>query len=152
MQVANTLSTTSLDLCFVFSYAGHQCEVKGCGHALVIDGNMKNHRDICFATCAGYVEYKGLPGRVQSGCPNTPDYKSHYCSLHKLVVAIPQKIPADQDTSAAIPSTSANEDQVGLIISERVTRSSTLYEVSLRAYISTKVEIEVLLPHFLFQN
>ena len=54
----------------------------------MIDGNMKNHRDVCSATAAGYVEFKGLPGRVQSGCPNTPDYKSRYCLLHKPAVAI----------------------------------------------------------------
>ena len=32
----------------------------------MVDGNMKNHCDICLATKAGYAEYKGLPGRVQT--------------------------------------------------------------------------------------
>lgn len=121
---------TSDALCDFFSNAGHRCAKKGCGYALVIDGNMKNHRDCCFAINAGYIEYKGLPGRVRSGCPNTPDYKSRYCSLHKPAVAIPQKI--SPDGSAPNPSTPASEeDQVGLIINKRVTRSSTLYEVSI---------------------
>lgn len=31
---------------------------------------------------AGYAEFKGLPGRVTTGCPNTPKLKSRYCELH----------------------------------------------------------------------
>ena len=30
--------------------------VKGCGETIVMDGNMKNHRDVCLATEAGFVE------------------------------------------------------------------------------------------------
>lgn len=29
---------------------------------LVIDGNMKNRRDVCAASEAGFTEYEGLPG------------------------------------------------------------------------------------------
>ena len=39
---------------------------KGCGETIVIDGNMKNHREVFFATEAGFVEYMGLPGRVNT--------------------------------------------------------------------------------------
>ena len=53
-----------------------------------MDGNMKNHRNVCCATTAGYTEYKGLLGKVQTGCSNTPAYKSSYCDLHKPVIAI----------------------------------------------------------------
>ena len=60
----------------------HHCQKPGCQLALV-DGNVKNYRDVCHATNAGYVEYAGLPGRVRTGCPNTPDYKSPFCALHK---------------------------------------------------------------------
>ena len=53
---------------------GHRCQIPGCGLAFVVGGNMKNHRDVCLATNAGYTEYNGLP--VRTGCPNSPDYKS----------------------------------------------------------------------------
>ena len=110
------------------SNTGHQCDVAGCGQTIVIDGNMKNYRDVCFAVNAGYVEYKGLPGRVRTGCQNTPQYMSRYCGVHNPVVAIPQNIQLDDNPK---PSTSATrEDQVGLIVNKRVTRRSTLYEVS----------------------
>lgn len=93
---------------------------------------MKNYRDICFAVNAGYVEYKGLPGRVRTGCQNTPQYMSRYCGLHNPVIAISQNVQLDEDT--ANPSkTATGEDQVGLIINKRVTRRSTLYEVSIIA-------------------
>jgi hypothetical protein len=58
---------------------GHTCHKPGCGKALVIDGNMKNHRDVCCATNAGYSEYTGLPGRVRTGCPNTPGLHTVMC-------------------------------------------------------------------------
>ena len=62
---------------------GHFCTTKGCGHVLVVDGNVKNHRSVCAATDTGYIEYAGLPGHIKSGCTNTPEQTSRFCSLHK---------------------------------------------------------------------
>ena len=90
---------------------------------------MKNYRDVCFAVNADYVEYKGLPGRVRTGCQNTPQYMSRYCGIHNPVVAIPQNIQLDENAPNPSLSTTG-EDQVGLIVNKRVTRRSTLYEVS----------------------
>ena len=50
---------------------------------LVLDGNMKNRRDVCFAKDAGFVEFEGLPGLIKTGCTASPAYKSQYCDLHK---------------------------------------------------------------------
>ena len=97
--------------------------------AIVIDGNMKNYRDVCFAVNAGYVEYNGLPGRVRTRCQNAPQYMSH-CCVHSPV-AVPQNIQPDED--APNPSTTATrEDHVGLTVNKRVTQRSTLYEVSIQ--------------------
>ena len=46
----------------------------------MVDGNKKNCDDVCLAGNAGYAEY--IPGRVQTGCPNSPVYKTQFC-LHK---------------------------------------------------------------------
>lgn len=86
---------------------------------------MKNHRGVCLATYAGYVEYSGLPGRLRTGCPNTPDYKSSYCSLHKPVIA-----SAHHDGDAN-DSSIQKKEPIGLIIGKRETRSCTLYQVNL---------------------
>ena len=53
----------------------HKCETPGCSNTLVIDGNMKNRRDVCKADHAGYVTFEGLPGQVRTGCMQTPDFK-----------------------------------------------------------------------------
>ena len=37
--------------------------------------------DMCNVCEAGYVEYDGLPGRIKTGCMNTPGYKSRYVIL-----------------------------------------------------------------------
>jgi hypothetical protein len=31
---------------------------------MVLDGNMKNHRDVCMAKDAGFIEFDGLPGSL----------------------------------------------------------------------------------------
>ena len=83
---------------------------------MVLDGNMKNNREVCFAVDAGYVEFSGLPGRVRTGCPNSPGFKSRYCALHAPLAAIPHETPS--------------EERPGIIINKRVTRTSTAYQVN----------------------
>jgi hypothetical protein len=86
-----------------------------------MDGNMKNHRDVCLATEAGFVEYLGLPGKVKIGCCNTPDLKSRYCSLHKPTAIDPRQGSSDES--------GLQDNQVGLILNKRLTRTQTHYQV-----------------------
>ncbi len=88
---------------------------------MVFDGNMKNHRDVCYASSAGVANFYGLDGQVRKGCQNTPAFKSRYCSLHSPTVATRQ---ADSDFPDRV-----TEEQVGFITGKRVTRTSTLYQV-----------------------
>ena len=78
---------------------------------------MKNHRDVCSAKDAGFAEFEGLPGNIKTGCPNTPELKSRFCSKHSPTVVTQQC------------SDSQYEDQQGIIIAKKTTRQSTLYEV-----------------------
>lgn len=64
--------------------AGHRCSLPGCGHTLVIDGNMKIHRNVCAAKDAGFTRFDGLPGSVKTGCMNTPEQKGVFCEVHKV--------------------------------------------------------------------
>ncbi len=92
----------------------------------MIDGNMKNNWEVCLATMAGYAEYKGLPGRVRTGCPNSPEYKSPFCCIHKPTVAVRQDTPLEDTPSssgAAIQNTTPEEEPIGYIVSKRVTRN-----------------------------
>jgi len=102
----------------------HRCSKTGCGSVVVIDGNMKNHRSVCYATHAGYAEYDGLPGVIKTGCPNTPIYKSRFCDLHN---------PSSVTTCVTKNSTSASTESC-FIVGKRVTRQGTMYEVSMITY------------------
>ena len=62
--------------------AAHSCTFPGCGTVLILDGNMKNRRYVCYAKDTGYIEFDGLPGYIKSGCQATPAYKSRYCEDH----------------------------------------------------------------------
>lgn len=88
---------------------------------IVIDGNMKKHRSVCYATHAGYAEYDGLPGVIRTGCPNTPAYKSRFCDLH------------NPSSVTACPSNNSNRTSTEscFIVGKRVTRQGTIYEVCL---------------------
>lgn len=111
------------------TYTGHRCNKPGCGNVLVLDGNMKNHRSVCYADKAGYVQYEGLPGKLCTGCPNTPAIKSPYCTLHKPLISSPNS--SDNATDGNLSSLESRKSEpVGLIIGKRITRNNTLYQVS----------------------
>ena len=106
--------------------------IPGRGEVLIPDENMKNSRERCFATHAGYAEFSGLPGRMRIGCPNTPGYKSQYCPLHAPVTAIAQDVQFSHDDSPAMVNltTSSEERHAAIILNKRVTRKSNFYQVT----------------------
>lgn len=123
--------------CLNINSAEHRCECPGCGEVFVLDGNMKNNCEVCSATKAGYAEFSGLTGKVPTGCPNTPAYKSRYCSLHSPLTVTPKQIQFSDDgtplTDSQIPlneERQCEERHAAIIASKRVTRSSTFYQVS----------------------
>lgn len=71
-------------MCYVciFIPSEHRCKFPGCSNVLVLDGNMKNRRDICYAKDAGFVQYPGLPGQINTSCVASPAFKSHFCQQH----------------------------------------------------------------------
>ena len=94
-----------------------------------------SYQDVCYSKDAGYIEYNGLPGKVKTGCPNTPELKSRFCTLHKPTAAIPQEIqltdvPAQASTSTSSQH-SASEEQIAIILAKKQTRQTTFYQVFL---------------------
>ena len=115
---------------FTCKHADHRCEKEGCGIALALDGNMKNHRYVCCATHAGYAGFEGLHGRIRTGCPNTPAFKSSFCGFHAPTVAVHHDVGDDSITNEGTQLSLSLEGQpVGLLIDKRITRNSTLYKV-----------------------
>ena len=112
-------------------YTYHHCQKPGCGLALVLDGNMKNNRYVCCATFAWYAEVEGQKGKIRTGCPNTPTFKSSFCGVHAPTVAVCQSLLGDEivPEDAQMSASSSEKQPVGLIIDKRVIRNSTLYKV-----------------------
>ncbi len=116
-------------LFIIHVYAEHQCDQKGCGRILILDGNMKNHRDVCLAHEAGYAEFCGLPGKMKTGCPNTPQPKSRYCSVHTPTAFTPQGSTDSTDVPATQSTSSKDDEQLAFITAKKITRQSTFYQV-----------------------
>lgn len=102
-----------------FSSLGHKCSYPGCKNVLVIDGNMKNRRDVCAATEAGFIEYDGLPGIIKTGCQLSPGYQSRYCHNHAPRVS----------RQAVEGKVQQEESVVKLITAKKQTRGGTYYQV-----------------------
>lgn len=92
---------------------------------LVLDGNFKNHRDVCKAKDAGYITFDGLPGQVKTGCQKSPALKSRYCSLHKPRVCTLTKLPEEGSTEEA----GKKEGIIEMILEKRTTRNTTYFKV-----------------------
>ena len=74
---------------------------------------MKNARQICAASNAGFVEYDGLAGMVRTGCMNTPDQKSRFCTAHK-----PRQLLSND-----------SDGVIEMITAKKITRSTNFYQV-----------------------
>ena len=48
-------------------FADHICEVPGCRSVIVIDGNMKNARQVCSCKDVAELEFKGMDGGIAVG-------------------------------------------------------------------------------------
>lgn len=105
------------------NYPGHKCSYPGCTSVFVIDGNMKNRRDICAATEAGFAEYKGLPGMIKTGCQRSPAYQSQFCYEHSPRVASMTCAQDEHNMSTT------KENVMAFITSKKQLRSGTHYQV-----------------------
>ena len=99
---------------------------------------MKNRRDVCYAKDAGLIQFDGLPGSIKTGCPETPDFKSRYCSQHKSQACDLQSYE-DVDDELGVPSgpklrlhqqkQSAGSPIAEMILAKKTTRKQTYYQV-----------------------
>ena len=105
----------------------HQCTFPGCNQALVLDGNMKNRRDICAATEAGFIEYEGLPGTIKTGCQSSPLQTSKYCYYHAPRMS---QCDPEEDQGTTTTSSTIQEGIVKCIMGKKITRNNTYYQVS----------------------
>ena len=125
----------------------HRCGFPGCGNVLIMDGNMKNRRDVCHAKDAGFIEFDGLSGSIKTGCVATPAFKSRYCSKHiNQACTLISADETDEDlgmiiTGPAMRSKqpkkcSAGELVAEMILAKKTTRKQTYYQVHNKYIIS----------------
>ena len=95
---------------------------------MVLDGNLKNRRDVCLAKDAGYIEYPGLTGRIKTGCMATPAFKSRYCTQHTDRVCTSSEGNAAQDNTLLTPG---DQSVVEMLLEKKMTRTTTYYKVQL---------------------
>ena len=131
-----------------FFPAAHHCSFPGCGSVLVLDGNMKNRRDVCYAKDAGFIEFDGLPGSIKTGCPATPSFKNRFCQNHKN-----QACEVHEVSSQVVDEGSGASSAAGflprktlscpgapvaeMILGRKVTRKQVYYQVMLTIYSCT---------------
>lgn len=87
---------------------------------------MKNRRNVCGATEAGYIQHKNLPGVIKTGCQLSPLQTSKYCYYH--APRLNKKLHCDPEKDL-YTDTSLEEDIVKCIIGKKVTRNHTYYQV-----------------------
>lgn len=96
----------------------HHCNYPGCSEVLVIDGNLKNCRDVCAATEAGFIQYPSLSGSIKTGCQLSPLQTSSYCFYH-----------APRVSKRSDPDGESVEGIVKVIVGKKTTRNATYYQV-----------------------
>ena len=60
----------------------HECDVRGCGEAIIIDGGLKPHRPICQAKLNGVRKFKLAGVSTLTGCTSVPLPGGKYCKQH----------------------------------------------------------------------
>ena len=125
---------------FMYMHVAHHCSFPGCGSVLVIDGNMKNRRDVCYAKDAGFIQFDGLSGSIKTGCAASPAFKSRYCSQHaNHACTLLHSEEPDEDlgiqTGPMLRSHQKHKKSDGelvaeMILAKKTTRKQTYYQVS----------------------
>lgn len=87
---------------------------------------MKNRRDVCAATEAGFTEYEGLVGAIKTGCQQSPGYQSKYCYSHSPRIATISSDEPQQSTT--------KEGVVGVILTMKQTRNGVYYQVYIHVH------------------
>jgi len=93
---------------------------------IVVDGNMKNRRDVCAASEAGYIHYEGLPTFIKTGCQHSPGYCSKYCFEHAPRIAVFEESSVNN---------AGYEGVVKIITAKKETRSGVYYQVHTKSYV-----------------
>ena len=95
----------------------------------VLDGNMKNNREVCYAVGAGYTEFIGLPGKVKQAAQTLLHSSLDIVQFISLLYVAHCKSDGG-DTQVQTISSPFNTPKVaGIITNKCIMRTSVLHEV-----------------------
>lgn len=123
------LVTREFNVAFIKRWGDHICESPGCKSMLVLDGNMKNARQVCMVKDVAELHFSAINGSIVVGCQNTPAKGSRYCAEH-CETAISFRDDSVESTGC---EETEKGDQVGCLITkilnEKTTRQGIIYQV-----------------------
>ncbi|CAH1255647.1 Hypp1583 [Branchiostoma lanceolatum] len=114
---------------FVKRWSVHRCTVAGCDSCIVLDGNAKNHRQVCSVKDAS-VQFPLLPGSVKTGCINTPAKGSRFCEKCREFACDPKGKTEEAVTELKVEAHLADDPYlIEEILDKKSFRTTTLYKV-----------------------
>lgn len=124
----------------IIYFTVHSCTFPGCGKVLVLDGNVKNRRQVCNAKDAGFIQFDNHPGLIKTGCTATPAYKNRYCTSHMNQACTLQNVEVideelHESTGPTLrsksPNASVGDPVAEMILGKKVTRKQIYYQVNI---------------------
>jgi len=122
---------------FLQKWSSHLCATPGCSNVIVIDGNMKNCRQVCGVKDVTVCLFQSIAGEIKTGCINTPQKGYLVCKNHIDSACLYK----DEDPDSQICSSTSNSKDVTTpsketdmlciikICNSRQTRSNLFYQV-----------------------
>ncbi|KXJ21076.1 hypothetical protein AC249_AIPGENE27746 [Exaiptasia diaphana] len=114
---------------FVSKWSEHSCQHKGCKNVVVIDGNMKNCRQVCSCKGVTQLQFEGMIGAITVGCLNTPAKGLRLCKDHSTT-SIAFRDDENLMNEKQCDDKDDKDDLLPLsVINERETRSGKFFEI-----------------------
>ncbi|CAB4006023.1 Hypothetical predicted protein [Paramuricea clavata] len=115
-------------------WTGHVCDIAGCKRVIVLDGNMKNAREVCACNNVGELFFSGMEGSIVVGCQNTPKKGSRYCVEHENLsspfIDDSCLLTSEKRSVAELPQIDLRKEILPVkIMNEKETRQGKFYQV-----------------------
>ena len=117
---------------------------------------MKNHRDVCMARDAGFIEFDGLEGRLKTGCQATRTQEQILYQAQSASCKSQHNVPEDEEAiqleGLVGPVVCSQQKQsepgdpvVEVLLAKRSTRKETYYQVRFHYNLVLQIRLLVLL-------
>ena len=160
-NIDHTISSNfdKLQMLIQEKWGNHQCDVKGCGEVLVMDGGLKPKRKVCAARTAAVYAFKHADIRTVVGCKTYPTPGQKFCREHlsSEVPNVPsvqmsrKNVRALRSTRKSVKTEKVEEDvfTIEAIQKKKVTKKGSMFLVKWLGYDKTTWEPMKNIPRFI---